>query len=228
MIFSSIWRGLSFFVKNLLQIIAWFLVFFGLWIPAAYALFGLILFLTLGFNPFEYDTFSLIYLGGGVLCIVASVIITIRHIFTQPLKKLFSSGKKDSRENRFAEDKAETEREDAPSPKIKKSARKVYYEDEEPEPVPKPVPRSEKRPRLETKRYSKPDPELKPSWHFLPPEDEPVPMYAPEERPSVYFSAVEPDTLIHEYHDRFEVFHVQQGKTKLINVEYKYETEEND
>ena len=226
MVFTSLWRGLSFLVKNLVQIIAWFLVFFGLWIPAAYALFGLILFLTLGFQPFEYDTFSLLYLGGGVLCIVASVIISIRHIFTQPLKKLFPSAKKSSRESREAEEKPTEKTSDSPAPKIKKSTRKVYY-DEEQETVSQLESRSEKRPRMETKRYSKPDPELKPSWRFLPPEDEPVPVYAPEERPSVYFSAVEPDTLIHEYRDRFEVFHVHQGKTKLINVEYKYETEDN-
>lgn len=225
MVFSSLWRGLSFLVKNLFQIIAWFLVFFGLWIPALYALFGLILFLTLGFNPFEYDTFSLIYLGGGVLCIVASLIITVRHIFTQPLKKLFSSEKNASHEKRSADDAVTEERKDAPAPKRK--TRKISYEVEETQTVPTVAPRSDSRPRMETKRYSKPDPELKPSWHFLPPEDEPVPMYAPEERPSIYFSAVEPDTLIHEYHDRFEVYHVHQGKTTLTNVEYKYETEEN-
>lgn len=227
MIFSSIWRGLSFFIKNLIQIIAWFLVFFGLWIPAAYALFGLFLFLTLDFHPFKYDTFSLLYLGGGVLCIMAGIVITIRHIFTQPLKKLFSSEKNESREKHGTEDNVEEKKEASPAPK-KKTTRKTYYEEDEPQDTPKSAPHSAPRPRMETRRYSKPDPELKPSWHFLPPENEPVPVYAPEERPSVYFSAVEPNTLIHEYRDRFEVFHVHQGKTKLINVEYKYETEEND
>lgn len=41
------------------------------------------------------------------------------------------------------------------------------------------------------------------------------------EAPDVYWSAVEPQTLIHEYRDRFEVYRMNDGKRTLKKVEYK-------
>ena len=42
-----------------------------------------------------------------------------------------------------------------------------------------------------------------------------------DERPQVYTSKLEPDLLIHEYSDRFEVFVVKNGKPHIDKIEYK-------
>lgn len=54
-------------------------------------------------------------------------------------------------------------------------------------------------------------------------EEPPEAVYArPEaERPKIYYSKREKDTLIHEYSDRFEVYRVIEGKPLLHKVEYK-------
>ena len=41
------------------------------------------------------------------------------------------------------------------------------------------------------------------------------------EEPKIYLSAVEADTLIHEYSDRFEVYDLDGGKKTLRSIEYK-------
>ena len=43
----------------------------------------------------------------------------------------------------------------------------------------------------------------------------------PTEKPQVYFSALEPDILVHEYSDRFELYRVNGHKTTPVGVEYK-------
>lgn len=42
-----------------------------------------------------------------------------------------------------------------------------------------------------------------------------------KEEPKIYMSAVEPNTLIHEYSNRFEVYHLEAGEKELVSVEYK-------
>ena len=41
------------------------------------------------------------------------------------------------------------------------------------------------------------------------------------ERPDVYFSTLKPDILVHEYHDRFELFRVEGNKLVSIGTEFK-------
>ncbi len=45
--------------------------------------------------------------------------------------------------------------------------------------------------------------------------------YSAQERPTIYMSAVEENTLIHEYADRFEVYRLNGGEKVLDRVEYK-------
>ena len=42
-----------------------------------------------------------------------------------------------------------------------------------------------------------------------------------KEEPKIYMSAVEPNTLIHEYSNRFEVYRLEAGEKELVSVEYK-------
>lgn len=40
-------------------------------------------------------------------------------------------------------------------------------------------------------------------------------------RPSIYYSTIEENTLIHEFEDRFEIYRIEDNKAKLERVEYK-------
>lgn len=42
-------------------------------------------------------------------------------------------------------------------------------------------------------------------------------------RPSIYYSTLEENTLIHEYDDRFEIYRIENNKARLERVEYKDE-----
>lgn len=48
-----------------------------------------------------------------------------------------------------------------------------------------------------------------------------VPYSSPEEEPKIYMSALEPDVLVHEYSDRFEVYKMVKGKAVRDRVEFK-------
>ena len=51
--------------------------------------------------------------------------------------------------------------------------------------------------------------------------DQPKVEVTPKEDPKIYMSAVEEDTLIHEYSDRFEVYKLKGGEKVLSSIEYK-------
>ena len=41
------------------------------------------------------------------------------------------------------------------------------------------------------------------------------------EKPNVYFSKLEPELLIHEYSNRFEIFKIKNNTSVLDRIEYK-------
>ncbi len=57
-----------------------------------------------------------------------------------------------------------------------------------------------------------------PKFDYMQSEGE---VQVPKEEPKIYMSAVEPNTLIHEYSDRFEVYVLDGGIKKLDRIEYK-------
>lgn len=83
-ILSVLWRFLGYVIKWLSTI----MLYFGLYIPFFYLLYGLIIHLTLGINLFNFQTNSQLYLLGMLLCLISSVIITVRNIILEPLKNV--------------------------------------------------------------------------------------------------------------------------------------------
>lgn len=73
------------------------MLYFGLYVPFFYFLYGLIIHLTLGVVLFDFSTNSQLYLLGLLLCLVSSVIISVRNIILTPLKsalKFYDSRKR--------------------------------------------------------------------------------------------------------------------------------------
>lgn len=158
-------------VLELSKLIIKLLVFFGLWLPLIYTLFGLILYYTLNFNPFELQLEGQLFISGFVACVICSVIISIRNLIIKPIKSVAKGFKT---------------------------------------PIWTKVPIKEKE--EPTKKLKTKHPIVATSLEEI-----------EKPRPSIYYSTLEMNTLIHEYKDRFEIYRLEDNKAKLERVEYKDE-----
>ncbi len=166
---GSVLRFIASALELILRIIINLLLFFGLWLPLVYALFGLALYLGLGFNPLDWQLEGQLYISGFVTCILCSLIITIRNLIVKPAKQVFDGFK-------------------TPLWQRKKDKNIELVEI-----------RKAKKTTIEAKKPTK------------------------KEKPNIYYSAVEADTLIHEYSDRFEIYKIDNNKARLQSVEYKHD-----
>jgi hypothetical protein len=167
---GSVLRFIVSALELILRILINLLIFFGLWLPLVYALFGLALYLALGFNPLDWNLEGQLYISGFATCVLCSLIITVRNLIVKPAKQVFDGFKTPLWKR--AKDK------NIELVEITKSKATV------------------KQPKKKSEK---------------------------EEKPSIYYSAIEPDTLIHEYSDRFEIYKIEDNKARLETVEYKYE-----
>lgn len=197
---GSALRAFIYLFNVILKGIAWVLVFFGLWIPFFYALGGVILYLIFHFNPFDGSQNSVLYLVGFGLCCVGSVIITIRKLILKPLKSVAEGYKKPLWTRKDEVNGNEEKEEEAPNKTKKRRERVTKPEETEAE-----------KPLLSENPSNK---------DSLTQEESALPR-AYREEPKVYYSTREPNTLIHEYNDRFEVYRVVGEHKFLDKVEYK-------
>lgn len=205
----------------------------GLWIPIVYSLFGVALYLIFKFNPFNFDTLGTLYLCGGIACIIGSAIIAVRNLIVRPVKSIYNGYKHPLWEK--AEDAENIEKKEA------ESRWSRYKKEKEIEKfLPPEVPQRKKTAAERTVDYGvflaplddfdevlKEEQSEKISLDWLPkrgkkePEKVNIVAETPTEKPQVYFSALEPDILVHEYSDRFELYRVNGNKTIPVGVEYK-------
>lgn len=187
------------FVK-LLNVAARFLAallsFTGLWLPLFYAVLGVVLFLTTGFNPFDWKLEGQLYISGFVACVLCSIAITIRNLIIKPFRSIFPKKKEEplQRKKRKIKTVEITEYTD----------RKNEYENAEFSTVP--IEREFKTEKLSAEKTPEP-PKAEPQI---------------EEKPLVYLSSVENDLLVYEYKDRFELFRViGDNEVKMERIEFK-------
>ena len=72
------------FLGYVVRFLSTIMLYFGLYVPFFYFLYGLIIHLTLGVALFDFSTNSQLYLLGLLLCLVSSVIISVRNIILTP------------------------------------------------------------------------------------------------------------------------------------------------
>ena len=234
-IIGAIAGGFAAIIKGIVRLLLKVLVTFGLWLPALYALLGVILYYGSGFNPFGFDVYSVIYLSGGVACVVCAVIISVRNVFVLPVKSAVTRHR-DRLNDEWAEEKFAAE-EQAERLRREKEERSfsppegeypVFDENEKEEKPPK---KEEETPEyLVDMEEDDADDERRKAGELLfdwvpvkretkaKPKMESVPK---KEIPEVYFSKLNPSILVHEYKDRFELFRLTGDKTVYIGVEYK-------
>lgn len=185
---------------GLLKLIIKVIVTLGLWVPILYALFGVILHYTLGFEPFDFSTFSTFYIVGGIVCIVIVVIISAYNVLINPLKRALGKKKKD------VEKETNVTKELQPPLTEEKKKRGLLYKEKKKEKAPL------KRQETDYKDAQSLD------WI---PTQEREKSTSGSEKPDIYFSVLKPDILVHEYHDRFELYRVDGNKLLFIGTEYK-------
>lgn len=240
-ILGAIADGFWNIIKGLIRLTVKVFVTFGLWLPAFYALLGVILFYACDFNPFDFTVYSVIYLSGGVACVVCCVIISVRNVIVVPVKRVFDK-KNDKTESEWLTADAEDEEraktvkqaeEDAllAPPNIVEDKKGIfvgedeyrYADDEDEEVLPPYLTDGEDfKPKDEEERAAA-KAEL---FDILPKKTKPtaestVAREPKKEIPDIYFSKLQKNLLIYEYSDRFETYKLEGGKTVPVGVEYK-------
>lgn len=167
---GSALKAIAIGLMELTKLIGKLLIFFGLWLPFVYAVFGVILYYALHFNPFNWTLEGQLYTSGFVACVICSVIISIKNLIIKPVKSVAKGFKTPIWTKVPIEEKENI----APITKRKKGIMDTSTILEKP-------------------------------------------------RPSIYYSTLEENTLIHEYEDRFEIYRLEGNKAKLERVEYKDE-----
>ena len=218
---------------------------------ALYALFGGVLYLVWKFNPFSGGLYETLYLVGFALCVVIFVIILLRNAVVRPFKsvaegfrnpiwkKKEDEGKKKEKEKEEIPE-WEKKREEKRRRKAIERGRKITEErarkeaertrgDEDFTGDPLEA-RAKRRNGEEAGSTGNPDDIYGYRKTRTSRESEYDPFYddpygygkaSAAEEPKIYLSAVEADTLIHEYSDRFEVYDLDGGKKTLRSIEYK-------
>jgi hypothetical protein len=234
LLIGTLLRTMTVAVEFLSRIVAKLLVLFGLWIPSIYALFGVFLYLLFDFDPFDFSLYSSLYLSGAVACVVCCVIISIRNIIVRPARSVVDGYKhplwEKHRDEKIKNEKKDYENyllekkgEELSPPEVDDFATQKYHKKN----IDYLPPSNDFDYRVEEKQpiKLKYDDELSLFQQNMPPKDNrnsyPTIEKIKVERPSVYFSKLEPELLIHEYSDRFELFRIKNNRSILDRVEYK-------
>ncbi len=229
-IFGSIFKGFGTLIFGIIRLLLKCLLFFGLWVPLLYAVLGVILYYVCHFDIFDFSTYSILYLSGGVACVVCMIIITITNAIVRPAKKAFSADpeqekiKKERRKKKpsshlWDKQKAAVES-DTLSPPLSESfmpeKKSSFLHD-----VPSYLPTMPPEEPNETVGAEDP------FMDWLPikktPEAKPQVVKQPKmEKPKIYFSTLRPDILVYEYSDRFELYRISgDNKAVHVGVEFK-------
>lgn len=250
LLLGSVLRAVVAVLFGIAKAIAAVLWYTGLWVPALYALFGGVLYLVWKFNPFSGGLYETLYLVGFALCVVIFVIILLRNAVVRPFKsvaegfrnpvwkKKEDEGKKKEKEKEEIPE-WEKKREEKRRRKAIERGRKITEERARREAerargdedfAEEPPSRTKRRNIDETDSTGNLDEIYGYRKTQSSRESEYDPFYddlygygkaSAAEEPKIYLSAVEADTLIHEYSDRFEVYDLDGGKKTLRSIEYK-------
>ena len=138
-VLSSLVTGLLFVIKilwwilkSLVHVLGEIIVFFGLYVPGLYLLFGAALSKFLGFNMTVASTNRTLFFWGLFLCLVCAVIITIRKLIIMPFKKVFGNFK-DKTKKQIEDSKPRYDRQDPPRRQPLKDGPLVYQSRKYPE-----------------------------------------------------------------------------------------------
>ena len=217
-------RALVEFFVFFCKVVFKFLKITGLWIPLLYVLFGLILYWTLGFDPIQLDVWGTLYLCGMIACVLACAVILVRNVIVRPVKSIVRGYKNPVWRKKKYDVPTESVRADKldktySPPPISDYAEQKDSTVEYLAPIEDFVDKNDEE--LRRAQYS-----LYKDW--LPKIEEIEAQNNPKmvsvetkDAPKVYHSALQPDVIVHEYSDRFELYKERGGELVQIGVEFK-------
>lgn len=132
---GSVFRAVFYLIGVIVKVLASVLVFTGLWVPALYALLGCVLYLIYHFDPLNNQgLYEYLYLSGAVVTIIIALVIFIRNLIVNPIKKAVTGDDgtepwKKKREKKRLEKALEREERDA---KKRETARQKEEKEEIP------------------------------------------------------------------------------------------------
>ena len=181
----------------------------------------------LHFDPFDFSLYSVIYLSGGFACVICAIIISVRHLVVDPVRNAVSRKRK-KRDNQLADDEFESERQSRErQERDKEESLYPPMREEEKRPVP-PYLLDVEEGKDEKGEEKEDDLAASLLFDWLPKkteekEKEPEVRSVPKkEIPQIYFSTLDPDVLVYEYSDRFELYRAKDDEpSEFIGVEYK-------
>lgn len=228
-IFRSIGEGFWEMTKGLLRLLLKIFFSFGLWLVCCYVLLGVVLHFACNFNPFDFSVYGVIYLSGGVACVVCCIILIIKNVFILPFRSIRSRRSKKEgwldedalSEDALEEHQAVTEEERLAPPISENFDIDSDDVEEEIEYL------IDSEVKGKTKTLADERAEASSLLFDWVPERESktstvrTVRKVAKEIPDIYFSTLNPSVLVHEYKDRFELFKVVGDKSVSIGVEYK-------
>ncbi len=242
-IIGSVLRSLVLFFGFFLKIIFKIFTLFGLWIPLVYALFGVLLYLAFDFNPFDFGSWGTLYLCGTIVCVIAAAVVAVRNLIVKPARSVYQGYKHPfweknrldaiEQEKEFEKNvgKWNTVRQYKKDKKFQPPEIAAFDENDLSAPIETKdkfssflLPIEDFNARTEEEKKAK---KYSLDLDWLPKKEEKEPQKTvikatpSAETPEIYFSNLEPDILVHEYTDRFELFRVAGTKTIPVGVEYK-------
>ncbi len=250
MIFMIAWTVIKLIFKLLaviVKVLASLIVFFGLYIPLFYGVFGIILLVATDFTFGGTGTDQVLYYVGFGLCCVASVIISVRNLIVRPLSAVFAplaEYREEVKRARHGIRKDGDEEEATPQayrdprgydPRYGGQGGYAPYGEQYPDRYAGQPYGDGYRPHApyyeDPRSYEQPPAyrrEERPQGGYMPYREDDYGRnsrpYAPiPERPLIYYSKRRPGVLVKEYSDRFELFEEADGTRRYIGTEYKDE-----
>lgn len=189
MLFVTIIKLVFYSISTLIKLIANIMVFFGLYIPFFYLIYGGALMLFLDFRLIPYSSGAGLFYFGLVLCVFCSIIISVKNLIIKPFKAVFGRDNKD------------------------------YEQPITRKPMPYdggdnfPRPRRRIQPPIKSKEYG---------YYRI---DSPIEymdrMDKFYESPEVYRSETNPEIIVYEYCDRFDLYQHNGSILEFIDTKYR-------
>ena len=251
-----VWTVIKLLFKLLavvVKILASLIIFFGLYVPLFYGVFGIVLLATTEFTFGGAGTDQVLYYIGFGLSGLAAVFISVRNLIVRPLSAVFAPRleyrdevKKEREKNKKTEGEQAPAQYGDPRGYDPYYGRGGYYPPYDPR-------RGGQQPyegyapyRPHAPYYEDPRPQgdpYAPSSYYGYGQEAPSQPYYPDdraqnmssdgyrdegylpapERPLIYYSKRRPGVLVKEYSDRFELFEEVDGTRRYIGTEYKDE-----
>lgn len=84
-VLGAVWKGIKFLAEQAGKAI----YYFGLYYPLLYVIYGVVLYLVFGLNPFDLTTDGRLYIFGFALSAIACVIQAVKNLIVKPYRKYF-------------------------------------------------------------------------------------------------------------------------------------------